>query len=51
MSINELVLCVDLFDFYCNSDIIKNIVKLGLEQQLRAIINKKEGTKNEQKSL
>ncbi len=47
MSINELVLCIDLFDFKQNKCIIENIIKNGLELQLDAIIKKKEGTDSE----
>lgn len=45
MTVNELILCFDLFEFYTNKDIIANIVRLGLENQLCAVIKKREGSK------
>ena len=47
MSINELILCMDLVDLYANKEIISNIIKNGLEKQLCSVLNKKEGTENE----
>ena len=44
MSINELILCLDLFNLYANKGIVENIIKYGLDMQLNAIIKKKEGT-------
>ncbi len=45
MSINELILCLDLFSFYNNKDIVSNIIRNGLEMQLNAVKMRKEGSK------
>ncbi|MBO4339144.1 MAG: hypothetical protein J5877_04425 [Clostridia bacterium] len=47
MSINELILCLDLFDLYSNKEILENIIKSGLDNRLSAVIKKKEGTVDE----
>ena len=46
MSINELILCLDFFDFN-DSTLVSNIIRNGLDKQLCLILRKKEGTANE----
>lgn len=51
MTMCEASKALDLADFQLNRGIIENIVYDGLEAQLQKIIMKKEGKKNEEKSV